>query len=214
MDHGGPPTTTKVAERPERRRVPRVPFKANCVISEIGSARVIAAQTTELSRFGCFVRTLKPLPQGSKIQIDLADCGDLFTASSRVAYVTGDGMGIVFSTVEPESYEILSKWLARAPRQSDRYCFAATIQVNELESWGQGLITRDLSASGCFIRSAVPLAKGSRIRVRIEHTGAAFTATARVTDNVSSEGMGVEFIEMEPNDREILEKWLAEKSNR
>jgi len=35
-----------------------------------------------------------------------------------------------------------------------------------------------------------------------------------VTDNVSAEGMGVEFIEMEPRDRAILDKWLAEKSSR
>jgi hypothetical protein len=34
-----------------------------------------------------------------------------------------------------------------------------------------------------------------------------------VTDNVTEEGMGIEFIEMEPRDRAILEKWLDEKSS-
>lgn len=197
-------------DRPsERRRVPRIPFKANSVVAETNSMRIVAAQTTELSRFGCFVKTLKPLPQGSKMQIDVADGGNIFTASGRVAYVTGDRMGIVFGTVESDSYEILSKWLARIPRRSDRYSFAATIQVKELNSWRQGLVTRDLSAGGCFIRSAHPLSAGTRIHLRIEHGGDEFTATARVTDNVSSEGMGVEFIEV--NDRAILEKWLTEK---
>jgi hypothetical protein len=46
--------------------------------------------------------------------------------------------------------------------------------------------------------------------VRIEHSGVEFTAIGRVTDNVSAEGMGVEFIEMKPKDRAILEKWLDE----
>jgi len=51
--------------------------------------------------------------------------------------------------------------------------------------------------------------------VRIEHAGAEFTAIGRVTDNVTAEGMGVEFIEIEPKDRVILDKWLAdEKSGR
>jgi hypothetical protein len=114
--------------------------------------------------------------------------------------------------VEPENYEILSKWLSRTPRQSDRYSFAATAEVKELDSWKeQVLITRDLSAGGCFVQTAAPLPRGTRIRVRIEHAGAEFTAIGRVTDNVSPEGMGVEFVEIEPKDRAILEKWLADE---
>jgi hypothetical protein len=47
------------------------------------------------------------------------------------------------------------------------------------------------------------------------HSGEEFTAIGRATDNVTAEGMGVEFTEMEPQDRAILQKWLAdEKSSR
>jgi hypothetical protein len=146
-----PTKTTVLADHPaDRRGVPRIPFKATSVVAEIGSARLVVAQTTELSRFGCFVRTATLLPQGSRIQVELVEGGEIFTASGKVAYVTGDGMGIVFSTVEPEKYEILSRWLSRAPRQSDRYSFAATVQVKELGSWGLDLTTRDLSAVRVF----------------------------------------------------------------
>jgi len=147
--------------------------------------------------------------------LELSDGGEVFTASAAVAYVTGEGMGVVFSMVESESYEVLAKWLSRPPRQSDRHSFAATAEVKELDSRKeQVLITRDLSAGGCFVKTSIPLPKGSRIRVRIEHGRTEFTAIGRVTDNVTAEGMGVEFIEMEPKDRAILEKWLAEKSSR
>jgi hypothetical protein len=113
--------------------------------------------------------------------------------------------------VESESYEVLAKWLSRTPRISDRYSFAATAQVKELGSRKeQVLITRDLSAGGCFVKTAVPLPKGSKIRIRIEHAGVELTGTGTVTDNVSSEGMGIEFVEMGPKDRAILEKWLAD----
>ncbi len=137
-----------------------------------------------------------------------------FVASGVVAYVTGDGMGVEFHMVESESSEVLATWLARKRRQSDRHSFAATAEVKDLGSrTEQVLITRDLSAGGCFVKTTAPLPKGSRIRVRIEHARAVFAAIARVTDNVTAEGMGIEFVEMEPRDRAILEKWLREKSS-
>ena len=204
------PTAPVVPSEAERRRVPRVPFKATSVVTETGSAQIVVAQTTELSRFGCFVQTAKPYPRGTRVHVELTDGGDVFTASAAVAYVTAEGMGVVFSMVEPDKYEILAKWLSRTPRRSDRRRFGATAQVRDLGSRNeQVLLTRDLSAGGCFIKTAAPLPKGSRVRVRIEHAGARFSAVARVTDNVSAEGMGVEFVEVEPDDRAVLQKWLA-----
>jgi hypothetical protein len=114
--------------------------------------------------------------------------------------------------VESENYEILATWLVRPPRCSD-HSFGATAEVRELGPLKeQVLITRDLSAGGCFIRTALPLPKGSRIRVRIEHAGVEFACVARVTDNVTPDGMGIEFVEIEPKERVILENWMSEKS--
>ena len=211
-----PTQSTPVTERPsERRRVPRIPFKATSVVTQTGSSQMVVAQTTELSRFGCFIQTIKPYPKGTRVHIEKAEAGTTFVATGLVAYVTDNGMGVVFNMVESENYEVLAKWLSRTPRRSDRYSFRANAEVRDLGSRNeQVLITRDLSAGGCFVNTAAPLPQGSRIRVRIEHAGAEFTAIGRVTDNVTAEGMGVEFIEMEPKDRAILDKWLAEKSSR
>ena len=198
----------------DRRRVPRIPFKATSVVTGQGSAQTVFAQTSELSRFGCFVKTTTPLPEGSRIEIHIADGGDVFMATAKVAYVTGDGMGVVFSLVEPESYEILAKWLDRTPRQFDRYNFHAGAEVKELGRWGQRLITRDLSAGGCFIRTATPLSTGTRVGVRIEHKGGEVTATGRVTHIVPLEGMGIEFTEISSKDRELLAQWLADQKQK
>ncbi len=209
------PTSYASEPQTERRRVPRIPFKATSVVTETGSSQIVVAQTTELSRFGCFVQTIKPHPKSTRVLVQIADGGDVFRASGVVAYVTTDGMGVVFTMVEPENYEILAKWLSRTPRRFDHYAFGATAEVKDLGSRNeQVLITRDLSTGGCFVKTAAPLPKGTRIRVRIEHHGAEFTAVGRVTHNVS-EGMGIEFIEMNPKDRAILKNWLAnEKVNR
>jgi hypothetical protein len=196
----------------ERREFPRIPFKATSLVIDPSSAEVVVAHTTELSRFGCFVQTIKPLAQRSRIHIEIADDADIFTASGVVAYVTGAGMGITFGLVESTNYEILAKWLSRMTRRSSRYSFNATAEVRDLGSPNEQVaITRDLSVGGCFVKTVAPLPKGAQIRVRIEHNGSEFTAVGRVTENVSAIGMGVEFIEVEEKDRAIIEKWLPKK---
>src|SRR4029077_9092743 len=136
---------------------PRLPFKATSVVNEIDSSQTVVAQTTELSRFGCFIQTIKPYPRRTRVHFGVTEGGTTFVASGMVAYVTDEGMGVVFSMVESESYEVLAKWLSRTPRQSDRHSFAATAQVKELGSWKEEiLITRDLSAGGCFVKTAAP----------------------------------------------------------
>ena len=210
------PTTAPVEERSaERRKVPRVPFKATSVVTEAGSSQIVVAQTSELSRFGCFVETVRPYPQGTRVHIEMSDGGDVFTASGMVAYATAEGMGVVFSIVDSENHEVLDKWLLRTPRRSARYPLGAAAEVKNLGSRNeQVLSTRDLSAGGCFLKTSAPLPKGSQIRVRITHHGEDVTAIGRVTENVSSQGMGVEFIDIEPSDRATLEKWLAHEKVR
>src|SRR5260370_16778072 len=106
----------KTIEVAERREFLRIPFKASSLVIDPSSAEVVVAHTTELSRFGCFVQTTKPLPQRSRIHIRIADDADVFTASGMVAYVTGSGMGIAFGLVESKNYDILSQTLSPMPR--------------------------------------------------------------------------------------------------
>ncbi|HZP32879.1 MAG TPA: PilZ domain-containing protein [Candidatus Acidoferrales bacterium] len=213
MPHPTTVITPVFGPQHDRRRVPRLPFSATSVVTEDGSAQIVVAQATELSRFGCFVQTIKPYPKGSRVHLELSDGGDVFVASGAVAYVTPDGMGIVFSMVESHDYEILTKWLARTPRRSIRYTLDAKAEVTTLGSQKeQVLVTRDLSASGCFLKTSAPLPSGSRIRVRISHAGQEFNAIARVSANISAEGMGIEFVEVESNDRAVLEKWLSQEA--
>ncbi len=215
MPQSTPSITQAAGQYAERRRVPRIPFKATSVVTETGSAEIVVAQTTELSRFGCFVQTKKPYPKGTRVHIEVAETGTTLVASGAVAYVTPEGMGVVFSMVEPDNQAILEHWLSRTPRRFTRYNIGATAKVRDVGSRRENvLITRDLSAGGCFVCTGAPLPQGTQIDVRITHRGDEFKALGRVTHNVSAQGMGVEFIEVATKDRAILEKWLAaEKAN-
>jgi hypothetical protein len=55
-----------------------------------------------------------------------------------------------------------------------------------------------------------PLPAGTKIRIRIVHTGGNFAALGRVVYARENAGMGVAFTEIEPNQQVVLEKWFAE----
>ena len=98
---------------PKRREFPRIPFKAGALVIKPDSGEVVVAHTTELGQFGCFVQASKSLRCASKIHIEIDHNGDTFSASGRVAYVTGTGMGIAFGLVELSNNNILAKWLSQ-----------------------------------------------------------------------------------------------------
>ncbi|PYU17909.1 MAG: hypothetical protein DMG32_26910 [Acidobacteria bacterium] len=95
-------------------------------------------------------------------------------------------------------------------RGATRSHFGAIAEVIDLDQTHEVVsITRDLSLSGCFVKTTLPFREGTRVRVRITHSGADFTALGNVTANVTATGMGIAFTDIEPNDRAILETWLG-----
>jgi hypothetical protein len=94
-----------------------------------------------------------------------------------------------------------------------RYDFGAIAEVVDLDS-GEDVIviTRDLSLSGCFVKTNLPFPARTDVRVRITYAGLDFAATGVVVFN-ARDGMGIQFAEVRPNDRALLLEWLhvAEK---
>jgi PilZ domain-containing protein len=91
-------------------------------------------------------------------------------------------------------------------RGATRYNFGAIAEVvDQVEPNELVAVTRDLSLSGVFVKTTTPFREGTRVRVRITHSGEEFTATGNVTANV----MGIAFTQIAPNDRAILDRWLG-----
>jgi hypothetical protein len=90
-----------------------------------------------------------------------------------------------------------------------RYDFGAIAEVVDLDSREDVIVvTRDLSLSGCFVKTNLPLAPATQVRVRITHGGLDFAATGVVVSK-TGEGMSIEFAEVTPKDRAIINEWLT-----
>jgi hypothetical protein len=95
-------------------------------------------------------------------------------------------------------------------RQMTRYDFGAIAEVIDLDSRDDMIVvTRDLSLSGCFVKTRTPLPAGTEVRVRITFEGSDFAAIGNVTANITREGMGIEFVEIEPHHQATIEEWLG-----
>jgi hypothetical protein len=114
--------------------------------------------------------------------------------------------------------DFMAHWSARKIGQIEerrpavRFYFGAIAEITDLESLEQIVaITRDLSVSGCFIKTATPFRQGTEVRVRIRSAGSEVDAIGKVTGNVSPEGMGIEFFEVGPEERAIIEGWVSQQ---
>jgi PilZ domain len=91
-----------------------------------------------------------------------------------------------------------------------RYDFGAIAEVIDLDSREDIIVvTRDLSLSGCFVKTRTTFPAGTEVRVRIAYAGSDFAAIGSVTENINREGMGIEFVEIEPEQLATLEAWLG-----
>src|SRR5436853_7542480 len=91
-------------------------------------------------------------------------------------------------------------------RGATRSHFGAIAEVIDLDQTHEVVsITRVLSLSGCFVKTTLPFAEGTRVRVRITHSGAEVAAIGNVTADVTPAGMGIDLTQIVPYDGPILE---------
>jgi hypothetical protein len=104
----------------DRRNAPRYALILVAEITEFPSGTKLTARSSDLSRSGCYIDTLNPIPMGSTVRVRLTRGGDVFEASGKVMYVSGGlGMGIAFEEPLPVSQlAVLDRWLSDASKQA------------------------------------------------------------------------------------------------
>jgi len=95
-------------------------------------------------------------------------------------------------------------------RRSVRFPIIATAEVFgvQLQTRLNGR-TSDLSQYGCYVDIMNPFPVGTVVRVKLSHANGTFTATGTVADAQANLGMGIGFTDIAPDQRAILESWIA-----
>jgi PilZ domain len=95
-------------------------------------------------------------------------------------------------------------------RREPRHFFTATVELLEANVAARiRAQTGDLSMNGCYVDTLNPFPVGSKVKVIINHNEASFTAVGAVVHSEQNMGMGISFTKVEPDQKEILLKWLV-----
>jgi PilZ domain-containing protein len=95
------------------RRCPRYPFYASAEILEVETQTRMNTRTSELSRYGCYLDMLNPLPLGTAVKIHILHNEQTFGTTGRVIYSQRNmGMGVAFNDMEAPQEQTLEKWLS------------------------------------------------------------------------------------------------------
>jgi len=105
-----------------------------------------------------------------------------------------------------------NKPLQPARRRSVRRCpLVASAEVTELRSGAQlSARTSELGLGGCYVDALNPFPEETLVGLRIVRDQGVFETHAKVVYCDPSFGMGLAFTEMMPDQRSVLEAWLAE----
>jgi len=94
------------------RRSPRVPFIASAEVIEVASEVCMKARTGDISRHGCYMDMLTPLPLGTTVKVQITNDAGTFAAIAGVVFTHSHlGMGLAFQQIEPSNQTTLERWL-------------------------------------------------------------------------------------------------------
>jgi hypothetical protein len=105
-----------------------------------------------------------------------------------------------------------NKPLQPAKQRSVLRCpFVASAEVTELRSGA--LVsgrTSEIGLGGCYVDTLNPFPEGMLVGLRILRDQGVFETKAKIVYCDPTFGMGLAFTEMKPEQRSLLETWLAE----
>jgi hypothetical protein len=93
------------------RRSPRFPFIASAQVTETRTEARLQARTSDISREGCYLDMLNPLPKGTRLKINVTHHDQQLDAVGRVVHSELNvGMGVQFEEIGQRS--VMDAWLA------------------------------------------------------------------------------------------------------
>jgi hypothetical protein len=108
--HGQPPPAS--CEEIEKRSCPRFPFSPAVEALDLQADTRIMGRLSDISRNGCYVDTINPFAKGAAVTLTVTRDNQSFKTQAKVVYAKmGMGMGLLFTTAEPDQLRVLGSWL-------------------------------------------------------------------------------------------------------
>jgi hypothetical protein len=93
------------------RRSPRFPFIASAQVVETRTEAKLQARTSDLSREGCYLDMLNPLPTGTRLKINVTHRNQQLDAVGLVVHSELNvGMGVQFEEIGQRA--VIDAWLS------------------------------------------------------------------------------------------------------
>jgi hypothetical protein len=104
----------------DRRASPRYPLVLVAEVTEMTSRSKFSARSSDVSRTGCYIDTLNPVPAGTNVIVRLLRGTENFEAVGIVKYISpGPGMGVHFDEHIPvHQLALLDRWLEEAAKSN------------------------------------------------------------------------------------------------
>lgn len=102
----------------DRRVFPRYPLVLAAEVIERDTGTRLTSRTSDISRSGCYIDTVNPMPAGTPVRVLLTHEDETVELSAQIVYVSpGLGMGIRFENPIPLKYlAVLDRWLEDVAR--------------------------------------------------------------------------------------------------
>jgi hypothetical protein len=102
-----------------RRGAPRFAIALIAELTESFSKAASTGRTSDISKTGCYIDSLRPFAAGTKVIVKLTRGADTFEASPKVVYVAPRlGMGTASDEPVPQAQmDILERFIALAPQE-------------------------------------------------------------------------------------------------
>jgi hypothetical protein len=96
----------------EKRSCPRFPFSPAVEALDLQADTRIMGRLSDISRNGCYVDTINPFAKDAAVTLTVTRDNQSFKTQAKVVYSKiGMGMGLLFTTAEPDQLRILGSWL-------------------------------------------------------------------------------------------------------
>jgi hypothetical protein len=97
----------------EKRSGPRYAFSSTAEVTDIQAGTRLVGRLSDISRNGCYVDTLNPFPECAAVTLTITKGNESFKTQAKVVYSkSGMGMGLLFTTAEPQQLTVLGSWLS------------------------------------------------------------------------------------------------------